>query len=81
MSRSTSTSRGLSAGQVHPDAASRATHMKVGLEHVAAAYAEYLEPESNLQIYGVLDQELMQALSAAARTEGSGPSVTILPPR
>jgi len=66
--------------QVHPDAASMVTHMKVGMEHFAAAYAEYLEPESNLQIYGVLDEELMQTISAAARTDGSGSSVTIREP-
>jgi quinol monooxygenase YgiN len=32
--------------QVHPDADSMATHMKVGVEHFAEAYAEYLEPEA-----------------------------------
>ena len=32
--------------QVHPDADSMVTHMKVGMEHFATAYAEYLEPEA-----------------------------------
>ena len=45
--------------QVHPDADSMATHMKVGVEHFAEAYAEYLEPESTLQIYGTLTADLI----------------------
>jgi quinol monooxygenase YgiN len=66
--------------QVHPDADSMATHMKVGLEHFAQAYAEYLEPDSTLQIYGTLAAELIQAISAAAQTEGDENSVTIREP-
>ena len=46
--------------QVHPDADSMATHMKVGMEHFATAYAEYLEPESTMQIYGNLTEDLIQ---------------------
>ena len=46
--------------QVHPDADSMATHMKVGMEHFATAYAEYLEPESSLQIYGNLTEDLIR---------------------
>ena len=42
--------------QVHPDAESMATHMKVGVEHFGEAYAEYLEPESTLQITAPLPQ-------------------------
>jgi len=63
--------------QVHPDADSMATHMKVGKEHFAEAYAEYLEPESTLQIYGTLKGDLIEAMSAAAQTEADENSVTI----
>ena len=66
--------------QVHPDADSMATHMKVGVEHFAEAYAEYLEPESTLQIYGTLTADLIEAISAAAQTEGDENSVTIREP-
>jgi len=66
--------------QVHPDADSMATHMKVGVEHFAQAYAEYLEPESTLQIYGTLTRDLIQAISGAAQTEGDENSVTIREP-
>lgn len=66
--------------QVHPDADSMATHMKVGVEHFSEAYAEYLEPESTLQIYGTLTPELIQTISAAAQTEENDRSVTIREP-
>ena len=66
--------------QVHPDAASMATHMKVGMDHFATAYAEYLEPESTMQIYGDLTDDLVQAISAAAQTDGDTSSVTIREP-
>jgi quinol monooxygenase YgiN len=66
--------------QVHPDADSMATHMHVGMEHFAEAYAEYLEPESTLQIYGTLTADLIQAISDAAQTEGDQNSVTIREP-
>jgi hypothetical protein len=54
-----------------------ATHMKVGMEHFAEAYAEYLEPESTLQIYGTLKGDLIDAMSAAAQTGVDEDSVTI----
>ena len=66
--------------QVHPDADSMATHMKVGMEHFGEAYAEYLELESTLQIYGSLTEDLIQTISAAAQTEGNDESVTIREP-
>ena len=66
--------------QVHPDADSMATHMKVGVEHFAKAYAVFLEPESTLQIYGTLTADLIQAISAGAQTEGDENSVTIREP-
>ena len=66
--------------QVHPDAESMATHMKVGVEHFGEAYAEYLETESTLQIYGTLTADLIQTISAAAQTEGNDESVTIREP-
>ena len=63
--------------QVHPDAASMATHMKVGLEHFATAY---FEPESAMQIYGNLTDDLIQMISAAAQSDGDTSSVTIREP-
>lgn len=66
--------------QVHPDAASMATHMKVGMEHFATAYADYLEPESTLQIYGELTEDLIRTISAAARSDDDTSSVTIREP-
>ena len=66
--------------QVHPDADSMATHMKVGMEHFGEAYAEYLEPGTTLQIYGTLNADLIQTISAAAQTEGNDESVTIREP-
>jgi hypothetical protein len=50
------------------------------MEHFAAAYAEYLEPESTLQIYGNVTEDLIQTISAAAQTDGDGSSVTIREP-
>jgi hypothetical protein len=66
--------------QVHPDAASMATHMKVGMEHFANAYSEYLEPESAMEIYGDLTDDLIRTISAAAQTDGDASSVTIREP-
>jgi len=66
--------------QVHPDADSMRTHMKVGMEHFATAYAEYLEAESSMQIYGNLSEDLIRAISAAAQTDGDDSNVTILQP-
>jgi quinol monooxygenase YgiN len=66
--------------QVHPDADSMTNHIKVGMEHFATAYAEYLEPESTLQIYGNLTEDLIQTISAATQTDGDGSSVTIREP-
>ena len=66
--------------QVHPDADSMTTHMKVGMEHFATAYAEYLEAESSLQIYGNLTEDLIRAISTAAQTDGDDSNVTIRQP-
>ena len=70
----------VSMVQVHPDADSMTTHMKVGMEHFATAYAEYLETESSLQIYGNLTEHLIQTISTAAQTDGEDSSVTIREP-
>jgi hypothetical protein len=53
--------------------------MKVGVQHFAEAYAEYLEPESTVQIYGTLTDDLINAISAAAQTDGDD-SVTVREP-
>ena len=66
--------------QVHPEGDSMATHMKVGVEHFAEAYAKYLEPESTLQIYGTLTGELIEAISAAMQAERDDNTVTIREP-
>ena len=66
--------------QVHADADSMATHMKVGLEHFGKAYAEYLEADGSMQIYGDLTPELIQTISAAAQTEATDESITIRQP-
>jgi quinol monooxygenase YgiN len=66
--------------QVHPDADSMTTHMKVGMEHFATAYSDYLEPESTLQIYGELSDDLISTIAGAAQTDGDGSSVTIRVP-
>ncbi|HET6746444.1 MAG TPA: hypothetical protein VFH90_11440 [Candidatus Limnocylindria bacterium] len=66
--------------QVHPDADSMTTHMKVGRDHFATAYADYLGAESSLQIYGTLTEDLIQAISAAAQTGGDVSSITIREP-
>jgi quinol monooxygenase YgiN len=66
--------------QVHSDAQSMATHMKVGAEHFAEAYAEYLEPESTVQIYGSLTPELVQQIADAMHSSGDAASVTIREP-
>jgi quinol monooxygenase YgiN len=66
--------------QVHPDADSMATHMKVGMEHFATAYAEYLEPGGTMQVYGNLTEDLIRAMSAVAQTSGDASSVTIREP-
>lgn len=67
--------------QVHPDADSMATHMKVGREHFAAAYAEYLEPDSSMQVYGNLSPEVIRAISAAVPSqEGESESVIVREP-
>ena len=66
--------------QVHPDADSMATHMKVGAEHFSVAYAEYLEPESTMQIYGELTPDLIEVIAAAGQNESADESVTIREP-
>lgn len=66
--------------QVHPDADSMTTHMKVGRDHFATAYAEYLDTESSLQIYGTLTEDLIRAISSAAQTDADPSSVTIREP-
>jgi len=66
--------------QVHADADSMATHMKVGVEHFGEAYAEYLEPEGTMQIYGTPTADLIQTISGAAQTEATDESVTIRQP-
>jgi hypothetical protein len=53
--------------QVHPDADSMATHLKLMMAHISESYAEYLEPESTVQIYGSLSHELAQTVAGASQ--------------
>lgn len=53
--------------QIHPDADSMATHMKLIMQHISEAYADYLEPESAIQIYGTLSDELAQTIAGASQ--------------
>ncbi len=58
-----------------------ATHMKVGMEHFAdRPTPSTSKPESTLQIYGNLTEDLIQTISAAAQTDGDDSSVTIREP-
>ena len=59
--------RVMTVVQVHPDADSMATHMNLIVEHISESYAEYLEPESTVQIYGTLTDELAQTVAGAAQ--------------
>ncbi|KQS97406.1 putative quinol monooxygenase [Cellulomonas sp. Leaf395] len=64
--------------QVHPDADSMATHMRLIFKHIGEAYADYLEPESTVQIYGTISDELAQTIAGAS--QGSRDAVTIREP-
>jgi quinol monooxygenase YgiN len=44
--------REVTVVQIHPDSESMVHHMSVVTDHLSTAYAEYLEAESRLQIYG-----------------------------
>jgi hypothetical protein len=37
------------------------------MEHISESYAEYLEPESTVQIHGTLSDELAQTIDVASR--------------
>ena len=64
--------------QVHPDAESMATHMRLIMQHISEAYADYLEPESTMQIYGTISEQLAQTIAGAS--QGSTDAVTIREP-
>ena len=64
--------------QVHPDADSMATHMRLIMQHINEAYADYLEPESTMQIYGTISDELAQTIAGAS--QGRTDAVTIREP-
>lgn len=64
--------------QVHPDAESMLTHMTVGKEHFATAYAEYLEPDSTVQIYGTPNPELLQTVAALAQANADANSAAVV---
>lgn len=64
--------------QVHPDADSMAIHMRLIMEHIDEAYADFLEPESTMQIYGTISDELAQTIAGAS--QGRTDAVTIREP-
>lgn len=66
--------------QVHPDAASMLTHMAVGREHFARAYADYLEPDSTVQIYGTPTPELKELIGGTLQSDDGEEPVTIREP-
>ena len=64
--------------QVHPDAESMATHMRLIMQHISEAYADYLEPESTMQIFGTISDELARTIAGAS--QGRTDAVTIREP-
>jgi hypothetical protein len=50
--------------QIHPDAESMVHHLSVITEHVAVAYADYLERESRWQIYGTPRAGVLEKIQA-----------------
>lgn len=64
--------------QVHPDAESMLAHMAVGKEHFAAAYAEYLEPDSTIQVYGTPNPEVLQTMAAIAQVAADTDSPVVV---
>jgi len=59
--------------QIHPDAESMVHHLSVITEHVATAYADYLERESRWQVYGTPRAGVLELIQQAA---GSADPVT-----
>jgi quinol monooxygenase YgiN len=54
--------------QVHPDAESMVHHMGVISEHIATAYADFLQRESRYQIYGTPQAGVLELIQ---QTDGS----------
>jgi quinol monooxygenase YgiN len=52
--------------QVHPDAESMVHHLEVITEHIATAYANFLERESSWQIYGTPRAGVLELVQQAA---------------
>lgn len=61
--------REVSVVQVHPDAASMLHHMSVIAEHVDRAYAEFLEPRSRFQVYGVAHGRVLEIVQQMGRSD------------
>ena len=64
--------------QVHPDVDSMAYHMWLIMQHINEAYADYLQPESTMQIYGTIPDELARTIAGAS--QGTTDAVTIREP-
>jgi quinol monooxygenase YgiN len=54
--------------QVHPDAESMVHHLEIITEHIATAYADFLERESRYQIYGTPRAGVLELIQ---QTDGS----------
>jgi hypothetical protein len=52
--------------------------MKLVMEHITSAYADYLEPDSTMQIYGTLSEPVAQQVAGASQSGAD--SVTIREP-
>jgi hypothetical protein len=55
--------------QVHPDAESMVHHMSVITEHVVRAYADFLERDSQWQIYGTPRAGVLELVQQMAGSE------------
>jgi hypothetical protein len=62
--------------QVHPDAESMLFHMGAVRERAAAAYAETLDATTEIQVFGLPDDQILDMLRQQA---GAGVDLTIKP--
>lgn len=56
----------VSIVQVHPDVDSMEFHMKLIREHVERAYAEFLDRDLGMQIYGAISDSALQTMRQLA---------------
>ena len=61
--------REVTVVQVHPDAGSMLHHMSVITEHIDRAYADFLEPRSRFQVYGVAQGRVLEMVRQMGRAD------------